>query len=202
MSSVSQHFRINLESFGESYDERQLLQWANRFFVEVTWSKPVMHAKTNDSAYTVKKLQQQLSTNLRRWGAKSSSRYCRQWVVMVSPWEFAQSSPAKAMIAEHRLNRLAAILSPAAKGLRSLKANAEPALAQRALEKAQADCDAFYKEFDRFKLACFQEKRDDPEGHRRMMEKQHHLEALGLAAHKRCQSAASSSDEPAQKRSR
>ena len=143
-------FRINLEAFGESYSEQQLLKWANRFFVATTWSKPVLHAQTaNGAELDVKELQQRLSTNLRRWGAKSSQRYCRQWIVTITRGEFMLSSPAKTMITKHRLERLAAILSPEGAGLRALKENAAVGLAKRALEKSEAEAKAFYDEYDK-----------------------------------------------------
>lgn len=144
------HFRINLDAFGNTYDEQQLLKWADRFFVATTWSKPVLFAKTSgESSYDIKKLQQQLATNLRRWGAKSSQRYRRQWITKISPWEFSQSSPNKAMLAKHRLERLVAILSPEGAGLRAMKANAEVCLAKRALEKSEAESKAFEEEYDK-----------------------------------------------------
>lgn len=147
---MPQYFRINFAAFGDSYEEGQLLKWANRFFVATTWSKPVLHAKTADGTkYEIRELQQRVSTNLRRWKAKSSQRYCRQWIVEITSWEFLQSSPSKMAIVNHRLERLAAILSPAGAGLRALKENAEVGLAKRALEKREAEAKAFYEEYDK-----------------------------------------------------
>jgi hypothetical protein len=148
------HFRITLEAFGDSYDERQLVKWANRFFVETTWKKPIMHAKLaedDEEEYTVKKLQCLLANNLRNWGAKSSKRYRCQWIVKISPWEFSQASPSKALLAEHRLRRLAAIFSPEAAGLRALKTNAEVALTKFAMERSKARLESFDKTFEEFK---------------------------------------------------
>ena len=135
---MSLHFRITFDAFGETYDERQLLKWANRFFVAVTWSKPVLCGKLEDTAYDVRKLQRLLATNLKNWGAKSSQRYRRRWITKISPWDFSQSSPSKATLAKHRLERLAAILSPRGAGLRAFKENAKVSLAKRALDKATA----------------------------------------------------------------
>jgi hypothetical protein len=145
------HFRINLEAFGDSYNESQVLAWANKFFAKVAWAKPALHGRLDDADYSVKKLQALLAKNLRNWGATSSKRYRRHWVTKVTPWEFAQASQETAVVAEHRLRRLAAILSPQATGLRALKDNAEVFLAQVALKKAEARLTAFYAEFEAFK---------------------------------------------------
>ena len=177
-------FRINLEAFGESYSEQQLLKWANRFFVATTWSKPVLHARTADGAeLDVKALQQRLSTNLRRWGAESSQRYCRQWIVKISPWEFSQSHPGKAMIAKHKLERLAAILSPEGAGLRALKENAAVGLAKRALEKSEAEAKAFYEEYD--KIVADPRVYNDPEAMAPLKNRERELCDRLLVLHKR-----------------
>ena len=71
------------------------------------------------------------------WGARSAKRYRTQWVNQISHWNFAQECPAKKVLAAHKLQRLAAILSPEAAGMRALKKYAEPALAKKAYEQAQ-----------------------------------------------------------------
>ena len=143
------YFRIDLGAFSDSYSEEKLLKWANRFFEKVAWKKPLLHAKLDDADYSVKKLQRLMVTNLKNWGAKSSKRYQHKWIVQLSPWEYAQASPGNALLASNRLERLAAILSPEAAGLRALKDNAEDYLAKTALDRAKAQAQDFMKEYDK-----------------------------------------------------
>jgi hypothetical protein len=154
MSSSTVHFRINLASYDDSYNESQVLAWAHRFFVKAAWTKPVLYGRLRgvaDAKLEVKKLQRLLTTNLKNWGAATSKRYVRKWIALITPWEFAQASPETSAVAEHRLRRLAAILSPQATGLRALKDNAEVFLAQLAMKKAETRLAAFYVEFEAFK---------------------------------------------------
>jgi Xaa-Pro aminopeptidase len=153
-STSSVHFRMNLESYGDSYNESQVCAWARRFFAKVAWTKPVLCGKLDgvaDMKFELKKLQRVLATNLKNWGAVPSKRYIRNWIAPITPWEFAQALPETAVVAKHRLERLAAILSPQATGLRALKSNAEVSLAKAALKKAEVRLEAFYQEFELFK---------------------------------------------------
>ena len=184
---MPQYFRINLAAFGDSYKEGQLLKWANRFFVDVTWCKPVLCARLDDDTYSIKKLQGLLATNLKHWEAKSSERYRRQWIVKISRGEFMLSSPAKTMITKHRLERLAAILSPEGAGLRALKENAAVGLAKRALEKSEAEAKAFYEEYD--KIIADPRVYNDPEAMAPLKARERELCDRLLVLHKRYEEA-------------
>ena len=58
-------------------------------------------------------------------------------VQRISPWNFAQECPSKKALAEHMLQRLAAILSLETISMRALRQNAEPTLAKKAYEHSQ-----------------------------------------------------------------
>ena len=99
--------------------------------------KPLLFGEVSETDYKVKQLQSLVTHNLKNWKARSTKRYRMQWIGQISPWDFAQECPAKKILAAHKLQRLAAILSPETIGMRALKQNAEPVLAQKACEQAQ-----------------------------------------------------------------
>ncbi len=103
-----------------------------------------------------------LTHNLKNWAACSTKRYRMRWIVQISPWDFAQECPAKKILAAHKLQRLAAILSPETIGMRALKKNVEPVLAQKACEQAQKNWKNLDTEMDQHKAVWGYD--GDPEG--------------------------------------
>ena len=144
-------FRVNLSAYGETLDESKLLKWAAKFFVKHAWEKPILTGQVQEQDYLVGQLRRLLTNNLKNWGCKSSRRYTTEWVTKISKWEFTQTHAVELAVAQHRLERLASILSPQAAGLRALKANAEPSLAKLELDKAAKSYEDFDREFDNFK---------------------------------------------------
>ena len=121
-----------------------------------------MFGEVVEPDYMVQKLQTLVNNNLKNWGARSAKRYRTQWVNRISPWNFAQECPAKKILAAHKLQRLAAILSPKTVGIRALKQNAEPVLAQKAYEQAHEKWKNLDAEMDAHKAAWGYN--GDPEG--------------------------------------
>ena len=97
----------------------------------------MLFGEVTESDYKVQQLQSLITHNLKNWGARSTKRYRMKWITRISPWNCAQECPIKKTMAAHKLQRLAAILSPEAAGMRALKKNAEPVLAKKACEQAQ-----------------------------------------------------------------
>ena len=129
-------FRVDLSAY-TGVDETKLDAWAKRFFVTYSWKKPVMFGKVDEADYQKKQLQTLMNHNLKNWGAHKTKRYCKQWITRITPWNFAQDCPAFKFVADHRLERLAEILSQKAAGMRALKQHAEPGLVKLAVIQTQ-----------------------------------------------------------------
>ena len=88
-------------------------------------------------------------------------------------------------MAAHKLQRLAAILSLEAAGMRALKKNAEPVLAKKACEQAQEKWKNFVQgETDAHKAAWGYN--GDPEGWTLLKDREYELKDNFERAHKRC----------------
>ena len=145
-------FCIDLSAY-TGVNEDKLDAWAKRFFVSYTWKKPLMFGEVAENDYKKQQLQTLMNHNLKNWGAHKTKRYCKQWITRITPWNFAQESPAFKVMADHRLERLATILSQKAVGMRALKQNSEPTLAKIALDQAQMNWKKFsFGEMDRHKV--------------------------------------------------
>ncbi len=129
-------FRVDLSDYA-GVDEVKLGAWAKNFFVNHSWKKPVMFGEVAETGYKRQQLQTLVNHNLKNWGAHKTRRYCKQWISRIMPWDFAQECPAKKAIVDHKLQRLAAILSLENVGMRALKQHVEPALAKKACEVSQ-----------------------------------------------------------------
>ena len=154
-------FRVDLSAF-DGVDEAKLGAWARRFFKNHVWKNPIMFGEVAESDYKRQQLQTLVNHNLKNWGTQKTKRYCKHWITRISPWDFAQECPCKKALAAHRLQRLAAVLSPENVGMRVLKQNAEPALAKKAHEEAQAKWKKVDAEMDQHKVVWGYN--GDPEG--------------------------------------
>lgn len=184
-------FRVNLSAYGETVDETKLKKWAGKFFTNYSWQKPILTGRAQEADYLVRQLRSLLTNNLKNWGSKSSKRYNAEWIKKISPWEMAQSDPASKLVAEHRLHRLAALLTAKAAGMRALKANAEPELAKMQLRDAEKQYEEFDKEFDDFKRRWGYE--GNPNGYEIMKNRERTLIVAVCLAQKRVAEAAESS---------
>ena len=145
-------FRIDLSNYA-GVDEAKLDAWAKNFFKNYSWKRPVMFGEVAESDYKKQQLQTLVNHNLKNWGTQKTKRYCKQWITRITPWNFAQECPAFKVMADHRLERLAAILSLQNVGFRTLKQNAEPNLAKKACEEARVKLSNFsFGEMDRHKV--------------------------------------------------
>ena len=145
-------FRVDLSAY-TGVDETKLDAWAKRFFVTYSWKKPVMFGKVDEADYKKQQLQTLVNHNLKNWGTQKTKRYCQKWITRITPWNFAQECPAFKVMADHRLERLAVILSQKAVGMRALKQNSEPTLAKMALDQAQMKWKNFsFGEMDKHKV--------------------------------------------------
>jgi hypothetical protein len=129
-------FRIDLSAYN-GIDEAKLDAWAKRFFKTYIWKKPVLFGEVVESDYKRQQLQTLVNHNLKNWKAEKTLRYNKQWVTRIMPWHFAQDCPAFKFAADHRLERLAVILSQKAAGMRALKQHAEPGLVKLAVVQTQ-----------------------------------------------------------------
>ena len=154
-------FRIDLSTYVD-LNEVKLEAWAKKFFVHHAWKKSLLFGEVSETDYKVKQLQSLVTHNLKNWKARSTKRYRMQWIGRISPWDFAQECPAKKILAAHKLQRLAANLSPETIGMRALKQNAEPVLAQKACEQAQEKWKNLDAEMDQHKAVWGYD--GDPEG--------------------------------------
>ena len=155
-------FRIDLSAYAD-VNEVKLDAWANHFFTNHIWKKPMLFGQVAESDYKKKQLQSLVLHNMKNWGTQKTKRYCKQWISSISQWDFAQECPVKKAFAAHRLQRLAAILSLENVGVRALKQNAEPALAKKAHDKAQENWKNFsLGEMERHRAAFGYD--GDPEG--------------------------------------
>ena len=167
-------------------DEIKLDAWAKRFFVRYTWKKPILFGEVTESDYKVQQLQSLITHNLKNWGARSTKRYRMMWISRISPWNLTQECPIKKIMAAHKLQRLAAILSPEAAGVRALKKIAEPVLAMKAYKQAQERWTNFVdSEMDVHKASWGFD--GDPEGWTLLKDREYELKENFERAHKRCQ---------------
>jgi hypothetical protein len=118
-------------------NEAKLDAWAKHFFKNYSWKRPVMVGEVAESDYKKQQLQTLVNHNLKNWGTQKTKRYCKQWITRITPWNFAQDCPAFKFEADHRLERLAVILSQKAAGMRALKQHAEPGLVKLAVIQTQ-----------------------------------------------------------------
>jgi hypothetical protein len=135
-SKIMACFRIDLSNYA-GVNEAKLDAWAKHFFKNYSWKRPVMFGEVVESDYKRQQLQTLVNNNLKNWGTQKTKRYCKQWISRIMPWDFAQECPAKKVFADHKIQRLAAILSLEKVGLRALKQHAEPTLAKKACEDSQ-----------------------------------------------------------------
>ena len=176
-------FRIDLSTYVD-LNEAKLEAWANKFFVHHTSKKPLLFGEVSETDYKVKQLQSLVTHNLKNWKARSTKRYRMQWIGQISPWDFAQECPAKKILVAHKLQRLAAILSPETIGMRALKKNAEPGLAKKAYEQAQEKWKNFAEgEMDAHRTAWGYN--GDPEGWNLLKDREYELKEIFESA-KRC----------------
>ena len=129
-------FRIDLSNYA-GVNEAKLDAWAKHFFKNYSWKRPVMVGEVAESDYKKQQLQTLVNHNLKNWGTQKTKRYCKQWITRITPWNFAQDCPAFKFEADHRLERLAVILSQKAAGMRALKQHAEPGLVKLAVVQTQ-----------------------------------------------------------------
>ena len=129
-------FRIDLSNYA-GVNEAKLDAWAKHFFKNYSWKRPVMVGEVAESDYKRQQLQTLVNHNLKNWGTQKTKRYCKQWITRITPWNFAQDCPAFKFEADHRLERLAVILSQKAAGMRALKQHAEPGLVKLAVVQTQ-----------------------------------------------------------------
>jgi len=129
-------FRIDLSNYA-GVNEAKLDAWAKHFFKNYSWKRPVMVGEVAESDYKKQQLQTLVNHNLKNWGTQKTKRYCKQWITRITPWNFAQDCPAFKFEADHRLERLAVILSQKAAGMRALKQHAEPGLVKLAVIQTQ-----------------------------------------------------------------
>ena len=129
-------FRIDLSNYA-GVNEAKLDAWAKHFFKNYSWKRPVMVGEVAESDYKKQQLQTLVNHNLKNWGTQKTKRYCKQWITRITPWNFAQDCPAFKFAADHRLERLAVILSQKAAGMRALKQHAEPGLVKLAVVQTQ-----------------------------------------------------------------
>jgi hypothetical protein len=173
-------FRVDLSAF-DGVNDVKLDAWAKRFFKTHIWKKPMMFGEVAENDYKRQQLQTLVNHNLKNWGAHKTQRYCKQWVIRISPWDFAKECPPKKAIADHKIQRLSTILSQQAIGMRALKQNAEPTLAKMALDQAQMKWKNFsLGEMDRHKVRYGD---DNPEGWKLLRIREEELkEDFGKAA--------------------
>ena len=135
-SNIMSCFRIDLSAYN-GIDEAKLDAWAKRFFKTYIWKKPLLFGEVVESDYKRQQLQTLVNHNLKNWKAEKTLRYNKQWVTRITPWNFAQDCPAFKFVADHRLERMAEILSQKAAGMRALKQHAEPGLVKLAVVQTQ-----------------------------------------------------------------
>jgi hypothetical protein len=145
-------FRIDLSAYN-GIDEAKLDAWAKRFFKTYIWKKPVLFGEVVESDYKRQQLQTLVNHNLKNWKTEKTLRYNKQWVTRIMPWDFAKECRAKKVIADHKIQRLAAIMSLQNVGFRALKQEAEPSLAKKACEEARVKWSNFsLGDMDRHKV--------------------------------------------------